>query len=129
MPKPALLEHNLNTLGVIVFEANLTKTAFDSGQPRLREIRQSKGVQIFYSKLLTVDPSQYDGQHFSHMVHAGFRLDELEIHKGEIRQAMQDEAIDGITVRITLQDYMIKECHQMDDFRTVRQSTRINTGH
>lgn len=117
MPKPALLEHNLNTLGVIGFEANLTKTAFDSGQPRLREIRQSKGVQIFYSKLLTVDPSQYDGQHFSHMVHAGFRLDELEIHKGEIRQAMQDEAIDGITVRITLQDDLIKACHQMEDFR------------
>src|SRR3546814_17583943 len=45
MPKPELLEHNLNTLGVIGFEANLTKKDFDSGQPPLRELPRKKSAK------------------------------------------------------------------------------------
>jgi len=116
MPKPALLAHDLQRLGVIGFEANLTKTAFAKGRSRLRDIRREKGVSVFYSKLLTVDPSQYDGQQFSHVVHAGFRLEELEAHEEEIRRAVQEEAIDGITVRIAPQDDVMAASRRLEAF-------------
>lgn len=116
MPKPALLAHDLKALGVIGLEVNLTKDAFASGLSRLQGIQQEKGVGIFYSKLLTVDPAQYDGQQFSHMVHAGFRLSELDTYREQITQAVQGGAIRGITVRVEPGDDLIAAAAHMDAY-------------
>src|SRR5690606_34299032 len=50
IPKPLLLEHDLEALGVIGFETNLTQKAFNAAKSQLKKIRQSKDVKIFYSK-------------------------------------------------------------------------------
>ena len=116
VPKPALLAHDAAPLGIAGFEANLTQKAFVAALPQLRRIRQEKGVEIFYSKLLTVDPSQYDGQQFSHMVHSGFRLSELDACEEDIERAVRDGAIDGITVRIEPRDDVVAATRRLAAF-------------
>lgn len=116
IPRPALLAHDAGALGITGFEVNLTKDAFAAKLPQLRRIRQEKAVEIFYSKLLTVDPSQYEGQKFSHMVHSGFRLDELDASAESIARAVRDSAIDGVTVRIEPGDDIIAATRRLAHF-------------
>lgn len=100
MPKKALLDVDLKRAGVIAFEANLTARRFTEAADSLATVRREHGVKIYYAKLFTADPSQYDGKHFSHVVRAGFELDELDEHIDAIGRAVKDGVIDGITVRI-----------------------------
>ncbi|MFA5488251.1 MAG: metallophosphoesterase [Candidimonas sp.] len=100
MPKQALLDVDLKGAGVIAFEANLTAQRFAQATENLAAIRREHGVKIFYAKLFTADPSQYDGKHFSHAVRSGFELDELDRHIDAIGRAVENGVIDGITVRL-----------------------------
>jgi 3',5'-cyclic AMP phosphodiesterase CpdA len=100
VPKPHLLKHDLSACGVAAFEVNITADQFERRRDALRDLRKATGSQIYYSKILTADPSHYDGKHFSHFVNAGFVLQELEPNRNLIAQAVRAGDIDGITVRI-----------------------------
>lgn len=100
VPKKALLDTDFKEAGVIAFEANLTAQRFAEASERLAAIRREHGAKVYYAKLFTADPSQYDGKHFSHVVRAGFELDELDEHVEAVAGAVKDGIIDGVTVRI-----------------------------
>ncbi len=116
VPKPALLALDMASCGVVGFEVNATLEGFGRQGSSLREIRRTKGVHIYYSKILTADPSHYDGKHFSHFVKAGFTLDELEAHGELIAAAISAGDIDGVTVRIEADQALIPAALQLMKF-------------
>lgn len=99
-PKASLLATDLERAGVAGFEVNATLDGFQQQRGALRDIRATAGVQIYYSKILTYDGSNFDGKHFSHFVKAGFTVAELEAHRALISAACKAGDIDGVTVRI-----------------------------
>jgi len=125
MPKKkALSDVNLKNAGVSAFEVNLTAQRFEQAAENLAAIRREHGVKIYYAKLLTADPSQYDGTHFSHVVRAGFELDELDGYIEVITQAVKDGVIDGITVRVDSTQCLRAACRRMQAFH-VRTGAQI----
>lgn len=115
-PKPALLALDMASCGVVGFEVNATLEGFERQRSLLREIRRTKGVHIYYSKILTADPSHYDGKHFSHFVKAGFAIGELETHGEFITAAIRAGDIDGVTVRIEADQALIPAALQLMKF-------------
>lgn len=115
-PKAKLLEHDLASHGVEGFEVNITSDQFALQRDTLRHVRKTTDMKIYYSKIHTADPSHYDGQHFSHFVNAGFQLDELELNKALITEAIRDQAIDGITVRIEATESLPEAANQLMQF-------------
>jgi 3',5'-cyclic AMP phosphodiesterase CpdA len=116
VPKPALLSLDMASCGVVGFEINATLEGFERQRGKLREIRRTKGVRVYYSKILTADPSHYDGKHFSHFVKAGFSLDELETHGELIAAAIRAGDIDGVTVRIEADRALVPAALQLMKF-------------
>ncbi|HLU03529.1 MAG TPA: metallophosphoesterase, partial [Advenella sp.] len=115
-PKKALLDINLKDAGVSAFEVNLTAQRFEKTAPQLAAIRREHGVKIYYAKLLTADPSQYDGMHFSHAVRAGFEIEELDGAIDLVTQAVKNGVIDGITVRVGPTQCLQRAARQMRAF-------------
>lgn len=115
-PKPPLLANDLRACGVRAFEVNVTADQFQRQREALRELRKAHDVQVYYSKILTADPSHYDGTHFSHFVKAGFTVDELERYRTTIVDALQAGDIDGITVRVEPHENLIDVSRQLTDF-------------
>ncbi len=113
IPKKTLLDIGLKQLGVIGLEVNITAQRFAEASKQLAAIRSQHGVKIFYSKLLTTDPSQYDGIHFSHVIRAGFELQELDANAETLARAVQCGTIDGITVRLEPDENLIAASEQM----------------
>lgn len=116
VPKPALLSLDMASCGVVGFEINATLEGFERKRAALREIRKTKGVQVYYSKILTADPSHYDGKHFSHFVKSGFALDELDTHSEFVAAAIRAGDIDGITVRIEADQALVPAALQLMKF-------------
>lgn len=116
LPNDKLLGYQLKQLGVIGIEVNLTSRRFTDAAARLAEIRTSHGVKVFYAKLLTADPSQYDGKHFSHVIRAGFDLSELCQHEGMLADAISRGVIDGITVRLDADRNLIDAAETLREF-------------
>lgn len=116
VPKPGLVDHDLSACGVAAFEVNITAEQFERRRDALRGLRKATGSQIYYSKILTADPSHYDGKHFSHFVNAGFVLEELEPRRKLIADAVSSGAIDGITVRIEPQQCLHRAARQLMQF-------------
>lgn len=99
-PKPALWAQDLPACGVTGFEVNASIETFARQRSLLADLRSRTGVDIYLSKILTYDGSQFDGKHFSHFVKAGFTVEELDTFRALITDAMQAGEIDGVTVRI-----------------------------
>lgn len=99
-PNASVPAVELAAAGVAAFELNVTLDGFARQRDTLRDFRAKTGTQLYYSKILTAEASHFDGQHFSHEVKAGFKLDELDEHRALIAAACAAHEIDGVTVRI-----------------------------
>ena len=115
-PKPGLLSLDMAACGVAAFEVNATLDGFERQRGTLRSIRSETGTGIYYSKILSADPSHYDGTHFSHFVKAGFTLDELAVHREFIVAALHAGDIDGVTVRIEADQELVPAALRLMEF-------------
>ncbi|TEA78212.1 metallophosphoesterase [Allopusillimonas ginsengisoli] len=106
VPSAKLLDRGLADCGVAAFEVNLIADQFEQHRSALKRVRKSGNTRIYYAKIHTNDPSHYDGKHFNHFVKAGFTLADLETDKLIITGALQAGEIDGITVRVTPDEYL-----------------------
>lgn len=86
--------------GVDAFEVNITLENFAKQKAQWRAFRAASGHALYLSKILTYDGSHYDGKHFSHFVHAGFSVAELDAHAQQLASAREAGEIDGVTVRL-----------------------------
>src|SRR5690606_18456391 len=110
------LEGDLPDHGVLGFEVNLTSKGFIKHRETLTDIRRRHNTKVFFSKLLTADPSQFDGKHFSHFVRAGLQIDELPGYADAIKRAVSDGVIDGVTVRLEPDEDMIHSADSIHAF-------------
>lgn len=116
VPKPHLLQVNPQNHGLLGFEVNLTSDGFSKHRQTLADIRRTHNTKIFFSKLLTADPSQFDGKHFSHFVRAGLQNDELPAYVDAIKKAVSDGVIDGVTVRLEHDEDMVLSADSINAF-------------
>ncbi|MCP5265077.1 MAG: metallophosphoesterase [Burkholderiaceae bacterium] len=114
-PLPALHGY-ARAAGVRAFEANLTLAGFERARDALRTARERSGAKILFSKLLSYDPSQFDGTHFAHVIKAGFTLDELQAHVGLIREACAAKVIDGVSVRLEDGASLLEAARRLETF-------------
>ena len=103
-PRERLLAAADADRGVIAFEANLTLDGFAAQRATLRAARERAGAAVYFSKLLTHDASHFDGKHYSHFVKSGFTPEELEQHRTLIASACAAGDIDGVTVRVAMDE-------------------------
>lgn len=101
LPRPeALAALEAERCGVDAFEVNITLDNFAGQKDGWRAFRSSTGHKLYLSKILTYDGSHYDGKHFSHFVHAGFSIAELDSHAQQLAASREAGEIDGVTVRL-----------------------------
>ncbi|MFT5175059.1 MAG: 3',5'-cyclic AMP phosphodiesterase CpdA [Gammaproteobacteria bacterium] len=103
-PNAALLDLELATCGVQGFEVNATIETFARQQSQLKSIRSSSKSKIYFAKILSADHSRYDGAQFTHFVKSGFALSELQSHRSLIEDAVNNAAIDGVTVHLSFDE-------------------------
>lgn len=103
-PRDRLIEAMTAELGVAGIEANLTLEAFEEKRDALRLARERSGTPIYFAKILTDSEAHFDGKTFSHFVKSGFSVDEAERHAALLRGAREQGQIDGITVRLEMDE-------------------------
>ena len=104
-PRPALLEAAADAGdAVFAWEANLTLERFERVRDTLRSVRTSSGAMIFLAKILTEGEAHFDGVKFSHFVKSGFTVEEATRHRALIAGAVERGEIDGVTVRVELDE-------------------------
>ena len=89
---------------MFAYEANLTLERFEGRRDALRAAREASGAAIFLAKILTDQEARISGRTFSHFVKSGFLVAELERHRDLIAGAMERGEIDGVTVRLDMDE-------------------------
>ena len=115
-PKTDLLKTDLIRAGVIGFEINLTIDGFKQQQNDLKAIRTETGASMYLSRIRSDDEARFDGKHFTHSVKAGFSVEELSDYRELITQAVSDQIIDGITIRLEANSQIAIEAQKIADF-------------
>ena len=103
-PRTSLIEAAGDGTGVFAYEANLTLERFEDRRDALRAARRTSGAAIFLAKILTDQEARISGRTFSHFVKSGFLVAELERHRDLIAGAMERGEIDGVTVRLDMDE-------------------------
>jgi len=117
LPKTdALAEADVEGCGVDAFEVNITLDNFSRRKDEWRAFREATGRKLYLSKILTYDGSHYDGKHFSHFVHAGFSLDELDAHAERLAAGRLAGEFDGITVRLEAEQDLAANVRALNRF-------------
>lgn len=117
LPRAALRALDLRACGAAALEVNATLEGFAQQRSALRDLRTQRGVRIYYSKILSAgDPSHFDGKHFSHFVKAGFTLEELDLHRDLVVDALRAGDIDGVTVRIEAHEALVPAARRLMSF-------------
>ncbi|MGI9302304.1 MAG: metallophosphoesterase [Gammaproteobacteria bacterium] len=122
-PRPELgsLAHDA---GVAGFEVNVTLDGFNKQLIALAGVRTETGIKIYFSKILSVDDSRFDGKHFTHFVQAGFTVEELSRYRDVIAEALHRGAIDGVTVRLDADEALIPAANSIAAW-AVEQNCRV----
>ncbi|NYT35891.1 calcineurin-like phosphoesterase 5 [Allopusillimonas soli] len=116
LPRGAQSVDELSRAGVAAYEVNFPSAQFEMHRHALKTRRETDGVQIFYSPILSHDPDQYDGQHFNHVIKAGFSLEDLDGVAQTMSASRQAGEIDGVTVRITPDQDLLYAYREMRAF-------------
>ena len=103
-PREALLEAAGAGNGVLAYEANLTLERFEHARDALRSARAASGAMIFLARIDTGHEARFDGTTFSHRVKSGFTTEEAIRHRALIAGAVERGQIDGVTVRIEIDE-------------------------
>jgi len=98
-PRQNITEHDLDACGICGFEVNATGSDFEKNIERYIDARRVTQKPVYLAKILANDDSRFDGKHFTHFVKSGFLPSELESFSPMIKDALERDAITGITVR------------------------------
>jgi 3',5'-cyclic AMP phosphodiesterase CpdA len=99
----------------------------------IARIREQTGAAIVFSKLRMAEGANFDGQHFSHSIDTGLRLEELEGIRPEVSRLIVDKVFDGVTVRLDDGDNLLEAASVLDKFAndtggTVLASVKLAKG-
>ena len=103
-PRESLIEAAGADAGVFAYEANMTLERFERGADGLRRARETSGAKVFLAKILTDREARVSGRTFTHFVKSGFTVDELARHRDLVAGAVDRGEIDGITVRLAVDE-------------------------
>lgn len=103
-------------VNVSAIELNLPMEKFIRRSSDIARLRKLIPAKIILSKLRTTEDSHFDGQHFSHFVHAGIRLDELPSYRDQLAALVRDGIIDGITVRLDRGTDIVAAAARLEQF-------------
>ena len=115
-PRESLIEAAGTDAGVFAYEANMTRERFERGAGALRRAREASGAKVFLAKILTDQEARISGRTFTHFVKSGFTLDELARHRDLIAGAMDRGEIDGITVRLAVDEPLLSAARRIREF-------------
>ena len=115
-PRESLIEAAGTDAGVFAYEANMTLERFERGADRLRRARETSGARIFLAKILTDREARISGRTFTHFVKSGFTVDELARHRDLIAGAVDRGEIDGITVRLAVDEPLPSATRRIREF-------------
>ncbi len=134
VPKDALVRQ-IRDGGVAIksIELNISLQKCLERSSDIALIRQQTGTAIVFSKLRMAEDANFDGQHFSHSINTGLRLDELEAIRPEVSRLIKDKVIDGVTVRLDDGDDLVAAAQTLDKFAsqtggTVLASVKLAMG-
>ena len=117
VPDEAFMQQIIDSqVRISAIELNLTLPRLLRCSAEIAALRKKSQTKIIFSKLRTSEESHFDGQHFSHFVNAGLRIDELPAIKGQLSSLAADKVIDGITVRLDLGVDIVKVAEQLNRF-------------
>ncbi len=103
-------------VNVSAIELNLPMEKFIHRSSVIARLRKLIPAKIILSKLRTTEDSHFDGQHFSHFVHAGIRIDELPSYRDQLAALVRDGIIDGITVRLDRGTDIVAAAARLEQF-------------
>ena len=115
-PKALLLNHDLTSHGVLAFEVNCNSDGLERQKTALTKIRQDSNVLVYFSKIRSGESSRFDGKHFTHFVKAGFTVQELLENQSSIQGYVRSGAIDGVSVRIDADNFIINDLLYLSQF-------------
>ena len=115
-PRAALVDAAGADTGVFAYEANLTLERFEQRRDALRSAREASGAMIFLAKILTDHEARFDGITFSHFVRSGFTVEELARYRTRIARAVRRGEIDGVTVRIEVDESLPAAARRLREF-------------
>ena len=116
-PRASLIEAAGVDAGVLAWEANMTLERFERDDG-LRRARETSGAEIFLAKILTDREARISGRTFSHFVKSGFTVGELARHRDLIAGAVDRGEIDGITVRLPVDQPLPAAARRLREFNT-----------
>ena len=103
-PRESLIEAAGTDAGVFAYEANMTLERFERGAEGLRRARETSGAEVFFAKILSDQEARISGRTFTHFVKSGFTVAELARHRDLIAGAVDRGVVDGITVRLAVDE-------------------------
>ncbi len=116
LPRPSLLQQDMGKAGVTAFELNMTLDSFEQRRTEIRALREASGCAVYLSRIPGYDGSHFDGKQFSHVIKAGFEVEDLEAFARLIGPACAAGDIDGVTVRIGPDQPLIESALRLDRF-------------
>jgi hypothetical protein len=87
-------------VNVSALELNLPLQKFLRASPHVRRLREAASTKVLFCKLRTSEDAHFDGRHFSHFVHTGLQLGELQALQDRVAEWVRDGIVDGVTVRL-----------------------------
>lgn len=106
-PRAPLLEALVDCPGVCALELNLTLAGFERKRGSIAETRADTGLPVYLAKILTDTEAHFDGKTFSHFVKSGFTVEELARHREMIASAREAGELDGVSVRIEVDEDLV----------------------
>jgi len=85
---------------VSALEIVLPYAAIADALPRLAELRERAGIDLYVSKLRTHEDAKFDGSKFSHFVNHGFVLSESHQIEPLAAAAVKTASVSGISLRV-----------------------------
>jgi hypothetical protein len=86
---------------VSALEIVLPHAAIAPALPRLAELRERSGADVYVSKLRTHEDAKFDGSKFSHFINHGFVLAETHQLAPLAASASRDRSITGVSLRVS----------------------------
>jgi hypothetical protein len=87
-------------VNVSALEVNLPLQRFLQSSADVARLRRVASTKILFCKLRTSEDAHFDGQHFSHFVHTGLQIAELQDLQEQVARWVREGAVDGVTVRL-----------------------------
>ena len=115
-PRESLIEAAGADAGVFAYEANMTLERFERGAEGLRRARENSSTAVFFAKILSDQEARISGRTFTHFVKSGFTVDELARHRDLIAGAVGRGEIDGVTVRLDVDEPLPSAARRIREF-------------